>query len=445
MSELRERLNRFKKPESERRPQAPVSISEDWSRIGAHLETNEWGSFIMRRLEYGAHSYHGRYQLGELSDRAHELSCFYPGTTLSQEDMIFFDTETTGLGVGAGNVPFMIGIGYYRGESFVVEQLFIRNPSEEQAMLSYLQEKLSRFTHIVSYNGRTFDWPILKNRYVLNRLPFEDSELLHLDFLYPSRSLWRNTLPSCRLGKVEEDRLGFKRENDVPGSMAPALYFLYLAEKDARVLEGVFVHNEHDIVTLAALATHFSMVLGGELRFQELEDEELFRTGLWLNKMNRCELADQAFECLWSRFMGPDYSLGQSGELILQLADVYKKQTKYERAVRLWERHIELHNGGIALYLEPYTELAMYYEHKERNVEQALFYAEEAWARLWRRRSLSRRDSKQLESEQSLQKRLDRLQNKRKNVEAGKSASALTKPSTRKRREKPAYAMESLV
>lgn len=221
MSGLRERLSRLRKPEAAPATQPPLpAAGGEWAQLGAHVETSPAGSFVMRRRTYGADSAHGKYRLSELAEHVQQLSCFHDADAVVRiEELLFFDTETTGLGVGAGNVPFLVGIGYYSGELFIVEQLLIRNPAEEYAMLVYLQGMLCRFTHIVSYNGRTFDWPILKNRYVLNRLQLDDSGLLQLDLLYPSRSLWRNALPSCRLSKVEESRLGFERVDDVPGSM----------------------------------------------------------------------------------------------------------------------------------------------------------------------------------------------------------------------------------
>ncbi|UJF35968.1 ribonuclease H-like domain-containing protein [Paenibacillus hexagrammi] len=200
-----------------------------------------------------------------------ELGCFHPDAEggIRIEELLFFDTETTGLGVGAGNVPFLIGIGYYSAEQFVVEQLLIRNHAEEYAMLTYVQALMSRFSRLVSYNGRTFDWPLLKNRFIMNRIKIDDSHILQLDLLYPSRSLWRNTLPSCRLSKVEESRLDFERSDDVPGSMAPTLYFQYLAEQDPNILQGVLTHNEHDILTLAALSIHFGKLLEVPCRIRQ--------------------------------------------------------------------------------------------------------------------------------------------------------------------------------
>ncbi|MEB4799157.1 ribonuclease H-like domain-containing protein, partial [Paenibacillus chondroitinus] len=443
------------------------AADDEWAQLGAHIETSPAGSFVMRRRVYGTDSVHGKYRLRELADCAQQLVCFHDrGAAVRHDALLFFDTETTGLGVGAGNVPFMVGIGYYTGELFTVEQLLIRNPAEEQAMLVYLQELLDRFTHIVSYNGRTFDWPILKNRYVLNRLTLDDSNLLQLDFLYPSRSLWRNTLPSCRLSKVEESRLGFERVDDVPGSMAPTLYFQYLAEKNPSVLQGVFVHNEHDIVTLAALAIHFSKLLSGELEsavsstnaeaeagvventahYADIELEELFRTGLWLDKMDRSERAETFLQDLFSRLMNnPKPANSTEHEsVILQLAGFYKKKGEYSRAVDLWKRWIHIKNASLSLQLEPYLELAMYYEHRERNLALAIFYAEEAWAKLWRRRSLHRGDRKQNEIEEALEKRISRLKNKvRKTENMVPHEGSHTKPKTRKM--KPMYASEGLI
>src|SRR5690606_31514066 len=128
----------------------------------------------------------------------------------------------------------------YEADGFTVEQMFIRNPSEEAAMLHELRGKLEERDVLISYNGKCFDWPIIKNRYILNRVKDTGEDPYHLDFLYPSRSLWRNTLPSCRLSSVERERLGLSRIGDVPGALAPALYFQYLAEGDPVILEGVF-------------------------------------------------------------------------------------------------------------------------------------------------------------------------------------------------------------
>lgn len=453
MSGLREKLGRLRGGTAAAQaapPSVPVAADE-WTPLGAHIEESPSGSFVMRRRVYNANSMHGKYRLRELADCAQQLVCFHDRDAAPRHDaLLFFDTETTGLGVGAGNVPFMVGIGFYTGEQFTVEQLLIRNPAEEQAMLLYLQGLLDRFTHIVSYNGRTFDWPILKNRYVLNRLKLDDSKLLQLDLLYPSRSLWRNTLPSCRLSKVEESRLDFERVDDVPGSMAPVLYFQYLAEKDPSVLQGVFVHNEHDIVTLAALTIHFAKLLAGETGREGIEAEEIFRTGLWLDKMKGDERSKLYFDDLYTRLMQDELAASSDQQsAMLDLAAFYKKKGEYCRAVQLWKRWIQVKSASIALQLEPYLELAMYYEHREKNLNQAIFYAEEAWAKLWRRRALQRGDRKQNEMEEAIEKRIRRLKDKLRKYETVTACEATlvghVKGKAKTRRMKPIYASEGLI
>jgi hypothetical protein len=176
-----------------------ADLGEAWRRLDAVLVRNEYGEFIRRTVRVPLDRMHGRIPLGTLVSEAEQLtSMLSQGVRASWEKLLFFDTETTGLGLGAGNVPFMVGFGYYRSDALIVEQCFLRSPADEPAMLAYFARVLGRFTHVVSYNGRAFDWPVLRNRYVMNRIDWSDDHLLQLDFLYPSRSLWKRILPSAR-------------------------------------------------------------------------------------------------------------------------------------------------------------------------------------------------------------------------------------------------------
>jgi uncharacterized protein YprB with RNaseH-like and TPR domain len=433
MSILQERLNRFRKtlagiakPEAQplhdaerlkQQTSNPLSTSDEWLDMDVSLMTNEWGSFLNRKRIFSIQHKHGQYELAKLAGCVQELQSFHPSTEVGLEQLLFFDTETTGLGIGAGNVPFMIGIGYYEKEHFITEQFFIRNPAEELAMLRYFNLCLTRFSHVVSYNGRTFDWPIVHNRYILNRLKLSNPDLLHLDFLYASRSFWKNTLPSCRLSKVEEERLGFSRLDDVPGSMAPTLYFQYLSEKRPSIMHGVFVHNEHDILSLAGLAIHFGLALRGELDYAAMEAEELFRIGLWQDKMGKSELAEEAFSQLLGR------PSAQSSTHWLLLAAFYKKKGQELKAVKLWSDYIALERNEFAFTsVEPFIELAMYYEHRKKDYQTAYDLADKAFQQArkqaaflrisMQRGNINRSKSKQQELCDQLQKRLDRLRKK---------------------------------
>lgn len=408
MSLLKDKLNRLKKTSADRSPvQAEARFEPGWQIIGARLEEGAWGSFILRRQSFPLSYVHGRYQLGELYDTCHHLEPLLAGSMNDPGRILFLDTETTGLGVGAGNVPFMIGIGYYNGHQFTVEQMLIRNPGEEAAMLTYLTDLLQNFDCLATYNGRTFDWPIIKNRMILNRISLNNDGFSQLDFLYPSRSLWRTTLPSCRLSKVEESRLGFIRHDDVPGSLAPTLYFQYLAEHNPTILHGVFKHNEQDILSLAGLAIHFARALSGSLDLSRMEANELFRLGMWLDQHELVHLASQAFE----QILRLPSQAGMS--VRFQLSLVFKKKGRLADAVKLWKETVDAENGIklSADYIEACVELSKYYEHKQKDFGTALYYAEKAIGKTGERASLLR-SAKRSIVPQDLRKRMERLKEK---------------------------------
>ncbi|GKS11454.1 hypothetical protein YDYSY3_24540 [Paenibacillus chitinolyticus] len=407
-------------------PAAPAPAHSEaaaWAKLDAELYEFPAGSFVRRVRTYPMDAYHGWYRLDALHEHVRELGAFHPeAESVHAEGLLFFDTETTGLGVGAGNVAFLVGIGYYESGSFVVEQLFIRHPAEERAMLAYLEEKMKRFTHVVSYNGRTFDWPILQNRFILNRMRPDIDRLLHLDLLHPSRSLWKHSMPSVRLGKVEEAQLGYAREDDVSGAFAPELYVLYLAEGKTDVLRGVFVHNERDIVSLAALSALITRYLADEEPLEPKSPGDLFRLGQWLLKMNRLPSAEKILELGFSRLQEQgEEGHTVSGDLLLRYAAYYKKAGVRDRAVELWNRLIRQAGPAATAPVEAYIELAMHYEHGCKDYALALELSREALDVLRQRRRLLRRSEKAADEERRITHRIERLQ--RKLRDCGKSVS----------------------
>ncbi|MFB7813822.1 ribonuclease H-like domain-containing protein [Paenibacillus chitinolyticus] len=413
-------------PAASAAPAAPAPAHPEaaaWAKLDAELYEFPAGSFVRRVRTYPMDAYHGRYRLDALHEHVREFGAFHPeAEPVHAEGLLFFDTETTGLGVGAGNVAFLVGIGYYETGRFVVEQLFIRHPAEERAMLAYLEEKMKRFTHVVSYNGRTFDWPILQNRFILNRMRPDIDRLLHLDLLHPSRSLWKHSMPSVRLGKVEEAQLGYAREDDVSGAFAPELYVLYLAEGKTDVLRGVFVHNERDIVSLAALSALITRYLADEEPLEPKSPGDLFRLGQWLLKMNRLPSAEKILELGFYRLQEQgEKGHTVSGDLLLRYAAYYKKAGVRDRAVELWNRLIRQAGPAAAAPVEAYIELAMHYEHGCKDYALALELSREALDVLRQRRRLLRRSEKAADEERRIAHRIERLQ--RKLRDCGKSVS----------------------
>ncbi|QAY66043.1 ribonuclease H-like domain-containing protein [Paenibacillus protaetiae] len=384
-------------------------LGPEWAKLGVKLIHNEMGSFLLRRVTYAADYRHGTHHLAELADAAAHLSAFHPGEPVDDKHILFLDLETTGLGVGAGNVPFMIGLGYAGAGQFTIEQALIRHPAEERAMLDYLDGLVSRFRFLATYNGRTFDWPVLQNRFILNGFRNRTWQPLHLDFLHPARSIWRNTLPSCKLSYVEESRLGIARQDDVPGLLAPQLYFQFLADGKPGPLEGVFRHNEIDMLSLACLAVRFGYLLGDE-RAAKLplpsEPEELVRTGLWLERMG----ARQQAERMFSAAAGMSGRTAYSALLLLAARD--KKAGNWSRAVLLWQKAIDAQSAFGANQQEAYVELAMYYEHKIKNIELAIYYTKEALELAVSHPLAGRMNPKRRAELDALRRRLDRLHRK---------------------------------
>ncbi|MBB6730347.1 ribonuclease H-like domain-containing protein [Cohnella zeiphila] len=390
--------------------------------LGVRQMENEHGSFLLRRIDYPFDYRHGLYELGELVGYAPALEPVaarqnktgrpqdgHPDA-IRAERLIFLDTETTGLGVGAGNVPFMIGFAVVEPEwrRISVEQTLIRHPGEEKAMLHYLLGRMAGRTHLVTYNGRTFDWPVLANRFILNGWRRSGVEPGHLDFLHPSRALWRNTLASCRLSRIEEDRLGVERSEDVPGSLAPELYVRFLSDGDAGHLDGVYRHNERDVLTLVTLATHFGALLSGEEeddpRADELPEgaEELYRTAAWLDKHGMRRRAERLFAALAAR----DDAAAARWWLPAGLR--YKRLGQWEQAVRFWERSAEQAELAAIPPVDAHVELAMFYEHREKNPAAALRYAEAALELALRRPASAR----EREERDALRRRVERLRRK---------------------------------
>ncbi|RAP78220.1 ribonuclease H-like domain-containing protein [Paenibacillus montanisoli] len=388
------------------------TLSPEWEEMGVRIVQSTEGAFLVRESRYPLMHRHGIHELTELAEVQHSLDSFRKPENADPgyANLLFLDLETTGLGVGAGNVPFMVGLAYAQDESFIVEQMLIRHPAEERAMIGYLSNLLPSFTHLVTYNGRTFDWPVLYNRFILHGFRTFQWEPIHIDLLHPSRSVWRNTLVSCKLSHVEEERLGITRKDDVPGSLAPAIYFQFLADGKAAPLLGVFEHNEIDMLSLAALAIRFGHLLGGNLGKGPVpmpqEVEELLRTGLWLEKMGKTELAEPLFAAV-AEHPRP------TRKCLCMLAERDKKCGNWQRAVILWQKAVEDAGSRAGRHdYEAHIELAMYYEHKTKQLDEALVLAEEAYEIAQRRLAGLRLQGKRRAELELLRKRIERLQKK---------------------------------
>lgn len=172
--------------------------------------------------------------------------------------LVFFDTETTGLAGGTGTRAFMIGAADWFDGALRIRQLLIANMAAERAMLREFASWLAPSTVLASYNGRSYDAPLLRTRYRLARLADALHGLDHLDLLHPARRRWRGRWENCRLATIEREALRILREDDLPGAQAPAAWLGYLRGGDAVNLRRVAEHNRQDVATLARLLVRLS-------------------------------------------------------------------------------------------------------------------------------------------------------------------------------------------
>ncbi len=318
-------------------------------------------------------------------------------------NVVFLDTETTGLAGGTGTNAFLIGVGYRTGAGFQVLQFFLRSPAQERALLTALNDWLRSFNVIVTFNGKTFDLPLLNTRYVLNRVasPFDAYD--HLDLLALSRRLWRDRLPSRALGYLEKAILGFERTGeDIPGWVIPELYSAYLRSGDARPLAGVFYHNSMDILSLAALFQHVGGLLANPV--QALGASE----GGALDMASIARLHEDMGDLVRAaEFYEHSLQHGLPTEFFFKTIDRYavlcRRQGDWAQAVRLWQMAAE--QGS----LDSCVELAKYAEHQARDYPTAFVWTEKALKLVPRiyRYEFARKDA-----ERELRQRQARIQKK---------------------------------
>ncbi len=325
------------------------------------------------------------------------------GNDIKLEDIIFFDTETTGLAGGSGTYIFLLGLGYFKEESFVVRQYFMSDYHEEEALLWGVNQLFAQdFKLLVSYNGKSYDYPLLQTRYVMMRQPLQLNTPHHLDLLFPTRRLWKRRLLNCSLSNVERNILKIDRKEDVPGFLIPDIYFRYLRNKDANSLKPIFAHNLQDIVSLVILTTKISKSLKDPLSVGKFAPD-LCSIGKIYERYKDFQYSSKCYEEALKRDLSDEEAL----EALKLCSFAYKKQKEWEKAETSWHEIISL-SRQFELY--PYEELAKYYEHKLKNYERAAGIVEDALSKLKKESNIPWNVKTKWQN--SLIKRLERIKQK---------------------------------
>ncbi len=352
--------------------------------------------FLVRDFSYALDGRYGKVRLGSwLSLEPGALEVIAGGgefASLDPRRAVFFDSETTGLAGGTGTVPFMLGFGFFSDQAFQVRIFVLLSLEREgeflEAVARFLEE--GGFSAVVTYNGKAFDFPLLETRYILQRRRSPLLGLPHLDFLFPARTIWRNTFDSRKLGYLGEMLLGLSRDDDVDGSDIPALYFSFLRSQAFSLIEPVVEHNAMDLVGLAAV------VLLGVLYLDDYslagDGGEILGLGRLCERAGLLEKAENFYQAAKEASARSDVRTLATRRLSILL----KKKKLFSEALELWQALSAGNDVGAM------REISIHYEHRERNYVQAVSFVEKALA--------SGRLSPG--QQQELEKRLERLQKK---------------------------------
>jgi uncharacterized protein YprB with RNaseH-like and TPR domain len=358
---------------AELQPQVPKSKKEAaiQSVVDGHFVSTRQGETFVSEQTYPSDYRHGltplriSVPLMTIAQWAHDVRLAY----LPLESFAFLDIETSGLAGGTGTYAFLVGIGRFEGDTFHLVQYFMRDPSEESAMLEGLMDFLAPNAALVTFNGKAFDAPLLVTRYLLHDLPVPFKDFAHLDLLPLARRLWRDRLPSRALKYLEENVLAAPRTVDeVPGYEIPYLYFDYLRTGDAAPLKGVFYHNAMDIVALAALMNHMASILHAPFDGQVQHGQDFIALGKLFEDLERREEAARLYE------RGLEVGVGEMdfGAAVQRLSALQRRRGDLESAVSLWQK------AAAEGHVYAHIELAKYYEHNLRDYPEALNWTQKA-------------------------------------------------------------------
>ena len=290
-------------------------------------------------------------------------------SSIEAEKILFIDTETSSLSTGAGSFVFLIGLAWFGEHGLSLKQIFLDHPTNESPFLSSFERTLAAFTTFASFNGKAFDLPMLRSRFVLNRRKPTFEKFDHHDLLHTSRHIWKMRLESRRLADIEREILHFQRLNEeIPGWLVPQFYFDYLDSGDATPLQGVFYHNEMDVVSLAALMLHFDRLVEDQGMITEQDSRDVFSIGRVLGKYGHWEFSEGFFNSQILQQLPEE----NQREASRYCASVMKKQGKWEQAVQYWQYAAENKDPCACI------ELAKYYEHRQKEIDQALYWTNQA-------------------------------------------------------------------
>ena len=294
-------------------------------------------------------------------------------------ELLFLDTETTGLSRGVGNYPFLTGLAYFDGNVLCVEQLFLLEPLGETAYLQRLDRLVRQYPYMVSYNGKSFDLPLLRSRWILNRIR-SGSPVLHFDLLHILRRMFpRGTVAGHSQKDLERELLRIERKDDISGADIPQIYFDFCKYGESRGMDSIFRHNLLDVMGLVFLFLE-------AIRVYEEQDlsSPVARSGIAriLARNQRTTEAVSILEEIAGEAPGPSADGEPEQPPIQKRFDMLFLGGLY-RSRGEWERAAELYGQVVSWYECPVARLALakILEHRTRDWSGALVHVRELEAR----------------------------------------------------------------
>ena len=313
------------------------------------------------------------------------------------EQFIYLDIETTGLSGGSGTLAFLIGLGIVHDNTIHLKQLFLHDPIEEPAQLLELEKSITNHPTIVTYNGKSFDIPILNTRFQMNGWKTPLQTLAHIDLLILVRRLWRERLPSRTLGNIEAQILNIHRDvDDIPGWLVPEIYFEYIRFGETNQLRNVLYHNAMDVLSLATLMGQIIRHLIEPMSTNFYRSADLLPIAKLYEDIGLRDRAIKLYRFALDQELIPTDHI----ETLTRLAFLYKRTDLISQAIPLWEQ------AATYQHIPAYIELAKYYEHHLHDYYQAINWTREALITMTSH-ILNPYDSRQLQIE--LEHRLHRL------------------------------------
>ncbi len=315
--------------------------------------------------------------------------------SITHDDLLILDLETTGLSRGGGMLAFMIGIGYYENDNYIVEQYFLPEPEAEINSFDLILPHLDRKAVLVTFNGKSFDLPILESRFLHNQLWIDLRSKSHIDLLHLARRLWKKKVPSCALETLEYYILGHIRDKelDIEGSIIPQTYFQFLINGDPELLQRIFIHNQTDVLHTAAL---FAMICE-QIDYPLPADRDIRIDYHAVGKLYQSQGYRDEARAILTALADENYI---TPELVYDLGILHKKDKLWQEAEHFFRQGTDL------LHAPSMLELSMLLEQKSKDFDSALMIAEALLGQLLADPCAP--DKKRLD----LEKRINRLKEK---------------------------------